>query len=85
VTWYGFDHGGFVVMFANPTYLHIYDNEFDDEKAHEDHFIEPWVVDMCELMTLDDTFPNVEKREGSQANLQVHPPPQKKRLFEWVT
>ncbi len=26
-TWYGFDPGGFVAMFANPTYLHIYDNE----------------------------------------------------------
>jgi hypothetical protein len=24
-------------MFVNPTYLHIYDNEFDDEKADEDH------------------------------------------------
>jgi hypothetical protein len=36
-------------MFANLTYLHIYDNECDDEKANEDHFEKPWVVDMCEL------------------------------------
>jgi hypothetical protein len=47
-TWYGFDCGGFVVMFVDPTYLHIYDNEFD-EKVDEDHFEEPWVVDMCKL------------------------------------
>jgi hypothetical protein len=24
-------------MFANPIYLHIYDNESDDEEANEDH------------------------------------------------
>jgi hypothetical protein len=44
-------------MFANTTYLHIYDNEFDDEEVDKDHYEEPWVVDMCGLMTLDDTFP----------------------------
>jgi hypothetical protein len=60
-TWYGFDHGGFATMFVDPTYLHIYNNEFHDEKADEDHFEQPWVVDMCRLMTLDDTSPNVEK------------------------
>jgi len=50
-------------MFADPTYLHIYDNEFDDEKADEDHSKEPWVVNMCEFMTLDDTSFNVEKNK----------------------
>jgi hypothetical protein len=49
-------------MFAYLTYLHIYDNEFDDEEAYEDHYEEPWVVDMCGLMTLDDTSFNLEKR-----------------------
>jgi hypothetical protein len=39
--WYGFDHGGFVTMFVDPTYLHMYDNESDDEEADEDHFEEP--------------------------------------------
>jgi hypothetical protein len=33
--WYGFNYGGFVVVFMDPTYLHIYDNEFDDEEAYE--------------------------------------------------
>jgi hypothetical protein len=62
-TWYGFDHGGFATMFANPTYLHIYDNEYDDEETNEDHSKEPWIIDMCRLMTLDDTSPNVEKKK----------------------
>jgi hypothetical protein len=61
-------------MFVKPTYLHIYDNEFDDEEVNEDHFEEPWVVKMCELMRLDDTSPNVEKREGSQPTFKfIHP------------
>jgi hypothetical protein len=51
-------------MFTDPTYLHIYDNEFDDDEADEDHFEKPWVVDMCELMRLDDTSPNVEKKKN---------------------
>ncbi len=46
-------------MFANLTYLHIYDNEFDDENTNEDHFEQPWVVDMCMLMTPNDSSPNV--------------------------
>ncbi len=50
-------------MFAGLTYLHIYDNEFDDEEANEDHSKKPWVVDMCEFMRLDDTSPNVEKEK----------------------
>jgi hypothetical protein len=49
-TWCGFDRGGFAAMVVNPTYLHIYDNEFDDEEADENHFEKPWVVDMCKLM-----------------------------------
>jgi hypothetical protein len=62
-TWYGSDRGGFAAMFADPTYLHIYNNEFDDEKANEDHFEKPWVVDMCELMRPNDTSSNVEKEK----------------------
>jgi hypothetical protein len=83
-TWYGSHHGGFATMFADPTYLHNYDNESNDDDANEYHFRKPWVVDMCELMRLDDTSPNVEKRKIT-TNLQIHPPPQKKRLFKWVT
>jgi hypothetical protein len=62
-TWYGFDRGGFVAMFADPTYLHINDNESNDEEADEDHSKTPWVVDMCKLMKLDDTSPSVEKEK----------------------
>jgi hypothetical protein len=36
-------------MFADLTYMHIYDNEFDDEEANEDHSKKPWVVGMCNL------------------------------------
>jgi hypothetical protein len=50
-------------MFVDLTYLHIYDNEFDDEEADEYHFEELWVVDMCRFMTMDDTSPNVEKEK----------------------
>jgi len=39
------------------------DNESDDEKANGNHSEKPWVVDMCELMRLDDTSPNVEKKK----------------------
>ncbi len=45
-TWCGSNHGGFVAMFAYLTYLHIYDNESNDEEVNEDHYEEPWVVDM---------------------------------------
>ncbi len=62
-TWYGFDREGFIAMFTDLTYLHIYDNESNDEKVDEDHFEKPWVVDMCNLMRLDDTSPNVEKKK----------------------
>jgi hypothetical protein len=61
-------------MFANPTYLRIYDNEFDDEKANKDHYEEPWVVNMCGLMALDDTAPNVGKKTKSQPTFKfIHP------------
>jgi hypothetical protein len=50
-------------MFADPTYLHIYDNESNDDEVDENHFEKPWVVDMCELMKPDDTSPNVEKEK----------------------
>jgi len=53
----------FLAMFVDPTYLHIYDNESNDEKADEDHCEEPWVVDMYKLMTLNDTSLNVEKNK----------------------
>jgi hypothetical protein len=62
-TWYGSDRGGFATMFADLTYLHIYDNESDYEEADEDHFEKPWVVDMCELMRPNDTSSNVEKEK----------------------
>jgi hypothetical protein len=41
----------------------MYDNEFDDEEANKDHFEEPWVADMCELMKPNDTSRNVEKKK----------------------
>ncbi len=62
-TWYESDHGGFAAMFADPTYLHIYDNEYDDEEVDEYHSENPWVVDMCELMRPNDTSPNVKKEK----------------------
>jgi hypothetical protein len=68
-------------MFADPTYLHIYDNESDDEEADEDHSEKPWVIDMCELMRLDDTSPNVEKKKDHN-NLRVHPSPHKKKFVQ---
>jgi hypothetical protein len=49
-------------MFVDYTYLHIYDNEYDDEMVDEDHFEESWIVDMCGLLTLD-TSPNVGKKK----------------------
>jgi hypothetical protein len=54
-TWFGYDRGGFTAMFVDPTYLHIYDNESDDEEVDEDHSKKPWVVDICELMRQDAT------------------------------
>jgi hypothetical protein len=31
-TWYKYDRGGFVTMFTDPTYLHIYNNESNKKK-----------------------------------------------------
>ncbi len=62
-TWYVSDRGGIVAMFVDPTYLQIYENEFDYEETDVDHSKKPWVVDMCDLMRSDDTSPNVEKNK----------------------
>jgi len=62
-TRHGFNHGGFVVIFVDPTYLYIYDDEYDEEEANENCSKEPWVVNMCRLMRLDDTSPNVEEEK----------------------
>ncbi len=62
-TWYGYDRGGSVAMFVDPIYLYIYDNESNDEKTNEDHFKQPWVVDMHKHMTPNDTSPNVKKKK----------------------
>jgi hypothetical protein len=61
--WYGSNHEGFVTIFANPTYLHLYDNESNDEEPNEDDIEEPWVVNMGGLLTLDDTSPDVEEKK----------------------
>ncbi len=42
-TWYGSNHGGFATMFVDPTYLHLYDNESNNEEPNEDDIEEPWV------------------------------------------
>jgi hypothetical protein len=36
-TWYGSDRGGLAAMFVDPTYLHIFYNESDDEEVNKDH------------------------------------------------
>jgi hypothetical protein len=64
-------------MFANTTYLHIYDTEFDDEEADENHYEEPWFVDMCRLMTPDDTSPNVKKKKDHNQPSSSSTPTQK--------
>jgi hypothetical protein len=66
-TWYGSNYGGFVALFVEPTYLHIYDNESDNEKVDKDYSKEPWVVDMFRLMTPNDTSLNVEKEKDHDA------------------
>ncbi len=65
-TWYGFEYGGFVAMFVDLTYLHIYDNEFNDDKADEDHYEEPWVVDMWGACDIRWYFPQCGTKEGSK-------------------
>jgi hypothetical protein len=57
---------------VDPTYLHIYNNESDDEEADEDHYEKPWVIDMCELMRPDDTSPNVENKKSQPTFKFIH-------------
>jgi len=64
-------------MFADLTYLNIYDNEFDDEEADEDHSKEPWDVDLCGFMTLNGTSPNVEKEKYHNQPLSSSTPMEK--------
>jgi hypothetical protein len=66
-TWYGSNHGGFVAMFVDPTYLHLYDNESNNEEPNENDIEEPWVVNMGGLLTLDGTSPNVEGEKDQVA------------------
>jgi hypothetical protein len=73
-TCYGLNCEGFVVMFADLSYLHLYNNESNDEKPNEDDIEEPWVVNMSELLTLDYTFPNVEgKKDHNQPSISNVP------------
>jgi hypothetical protein len=67
------NRGGFAAMFADLTYLHIYDNEYDDEDVDKDHYEEPWVVDMCGFMT-SVMPPLMWKKRRITTNLQVQPP-----------
>jgi hypothetical protein len=59
-TWYGSNYGGFVAMFVDPTYLHLYDNKSNNEEPNENDIEEPWVVNMGGFLTLDGTSLNVE-------------------------
>ncbi len=47
-------------MFVDLTYLHLYDNKFNDKEPNEDVVVKPWVFNMGGLLTLDDISPNVE-------------------------
>jgi hypothetical protein len=61
-------------MVANPTYLHLYDNEFNDGEPNEDDIEEPWVVNMGGLLTLDVTSPNVEgEKDHNQPSISNAP------------
>jgi hypothetical protein len=62
-TWYGSNCEGFATMFANPTYLHLNDNESNDEEPNENDIEEPWVVNMGGLLTLDGTSPTIEEEK----------------------
>ncbi len=53
-------------MFIDLTYLHLYNNEFNDEEPNEDDIEKPWVINMGEFLTLGDTFPNVEKKKNQK-------------------
>jgi hypothetical protein len=73
-TWYGSNHGGFAIIFMNLTYLHLCDNEFDDEELYEDDIEKPWVFNMGGLLTLDDTSPNVEgNKDHNQPSISNAP------------
>ncbi len=61
-------------MFVDLTYLHLYDNEFDDEEPNEDNVEEPWVFNMGGLLTLDDISPNVEgNKDDNQPSISNAP------------
>jgi hypothetical protein len=62
--------------------LHIYENEYDDEEVNEDHFEEPWVIDMWGLMTLDDTSPNVKKKKDHNQPSSSSTPT--KKVLAWM-
>jgi hypothetical protein len=73
-TWYGSNHGGFSTMFVDLTYLHLYDNEFDDNEPNEDDIEEPWVFNMGGLLTLDYISPNVEgNKDHNQPSISNAP------------
>jgi len=84
-TWHGFDHGGFATMFVNPTYLHIYDNESNDEKGPMNIILKNHGLLICVGLWHRMILPPMWKKKRITTNLQVHPPPQRKRLLEWVT
>jgi hypothetical protein len=64
-------------MFVDLTYLHLYDNEFDDEEPNEDDVEEPWVFNMGGLLTLDDISPNVEGNKDHNQPLISNAPTKK--------
>jgi hypothetical protein len=68
-------------MFIDLTYLHLYNNEFNDEEPNEDDIEKPWVVNMGEFLTLGDTFPNVERKKNHN---QPSMSPWKELLLKWV-
>jgi hypothetical protein len=48
---YGSNCGGFEAMFTDLTYLHLYDDEDNDEEPKANCIEDPWVVDVGGLMT----------------------------------
>ncbi len=64
----GFNYNGFEATFTNLTYLHLYDNKFNDEETKANHTKYPWVVNMGGLVTQDDT-PTLNVGEKSNINL----------------
>ncbi len=47
---------------CGPYIFTLYDNESDDEELDEDDIEKPWVVNMGEFLTLDDSSPKEGKR-----------------------